>query len=178
MIKKPIFSDGEKEAIREMYNNPDMDLENLDEYSFVSPMYMRRRAEEKKRKEEESVTKFGFIPQRLGITIDPELDNYPYNIMFQSHRYRGDQVMTGTALYFPDLSTFFDFDEESTMIYRNKYGRNSYIVIRHNKSEDSYEAERFVKGESVQLAMGKDWKNIFIHLTMVGLQPGEGCEFS
>ena len=40
------------------------------------------------------------------------------------------------------------------------------------------ENEKFVNGKWVGEAIGKSWKQFFVHLTMIGLAEGESCEFS
>ena len=64
------------------------------------------------------------------------------------------------------------------MVYFNKFGRNSWITINYNKNEDCYWGKKLVNKKCVGEAMGKNWKQFFIHLTMLGLSDGERCEFS
>jgi hypothetical protein len=122
-------------------------------------------------------TLYGFIPHRLSIDVEPELNNFPYNVMFMSYAGKNGKVISGTALYFPDLSTFREVEEISKMIYRNKYGINSWLEIKHNTKNDTYEGTKFIKGEWSGEATGKDWKQFFVHFTMLGLVKDEECEF-
>lgn len=124
-----------------------------------------------------SNTTHAFIPNRLNIDIKPELSVLPYNVMFMSYTVKNKKLLTGTAIYSPDLSTYYLDDDEATMIYRNNYGANTYLIIKYKIKEDRYEGEKFVNDKLVQSSFGKDWKQFFIHLTMVGLSVGEVCKF-
>jgi hypothetical protein len=123
-------------------------------------------------------TQFGFIPHNLNIDAEPKLSAFPYNVMFMSFAVKNGQRVTGTALYFPDLSTFFENEVESKMIYRNRYGNNSFLIIKHSNISGDYEGEKYVNDERVALTMGRNWKQFFIHLTILGLYKGEQCELS
>jgi len=123
-------------------------------------------------------SQFGFIPHQLNIDAEPKLSVFPYNVMFMSFAIKDGQKVSGTALYFPDLSTFVEKGAESKMIYKNRYGNNSFLIIKHNNESGDYEGEKFVNGERIALTMGRNWKQFFIHLTILGLYKGERCEFS
>lgn len=118
-----------------------------------------------------------FIPNRLNIDIKPEISVLPYNVMFMSYTEKKGQLMTGTSIYSPDLSTYYSDDDEAVMIYRNNYGPNAYLIIEYIVKEDRYRGEKYIKNELVQTSLGKGWKGFFIHLTMGGLRKGEPCEF-
>lgn len=122
-------------------------------------------------------TLYGFIPHKLSIDIEPKLNNFPYNVMFMSYSGKDGKVVSGTALYFPDLSTFRDNKEESKMIYRNKYGSNSWLEIKYNTLKGKYDGIKYIKGVWSGEATGKNWKQFFIHFTLLGLVSGEDCEF-
>ncbi len=127
---------------------------------------------------------FGFIPHRLIVEGHPELRVLPFNIMFSRYRNgeNGTTIM-GSTLYEPDMTTFKVEGTEVSMVYRNKYGGNHWVVITYKTDEKTWRGEKFVKGKFVLEASGKDnedekkgWYPFFIHLTMGGLSEGEACE--
>lgn len=124
-----------------------------------------------------SNTTHAFIPNRLNIDIKPELSIFPFNILFMSYTEKDGQLVTGTSIYSPDISTYINNSYIAKMIYRNHYGLNSKIIIKYEFGTGGYEAQKFVNDVIVQSAFGKDWKNFFINLTMSGIHNGEACEF-
>jgi len=122
-------------------------------------------------------TSFGFIPHRLEIIWKPELNHYPYNVLFASQTMRNGEQISGSAIYEPDFHTYEDGESESSMRYHNIHGGTCYLTITYNKQKSSYRGEKFVNGESVCTAFGGDWKQFFTHFTMTGLVTNEMCRF-
>ncbi len=106
-------------------------------------------------------TPSAFIPNRLEISIKPELSDLPFNVMFMSYTVKDEVLMTGTAIYSPDLSTYFRDESEATMIYRNNYGAKAFLILKYLIKEDRYEGEKYVNNECVQTSFGKDWQGFF-----------------
>lgn len=123
-------------------------------------------------------TFFGFVPHRLEIVGKPELNHYPFNVMFMSYTIRDGQKISGTALYEPDFNTYGKDGSLSAMRYRNAYGGDCYLIIGYDEEKKLYHGDKFVNGKLVGSADGgDDWNTFFIHLTMLGLTNGERCFF-
>lgn len=122
-------------------------------------------------------TFYSFIPQRLTIKERPELSNFPLNVMFASFIIKNGIQTMGSALYEPDFSTYLQVDKNSSMQYRNVYGGDSKILITYDRSNRSWEGRKFVKGKSIDIADGPNWKSFFVHFTSLGLSNGERCKF-
>jgi hypothetical protein len=130
------------------------------------------------------LTKYYFIPKHLEIEGRPDLDPFPFNILFARFR---EGVRDGawaslayTALYEPDIDTY---DEQDTsegrtalLTYRNAYGGDDHIVIEHSPGYFTYRGCKYVNGEEVGSALGKEWKMFFVHLEELGLVEGEICK--
>lgn len=119
-----------------------------------------------------------FIPHRLEIAWNPELDIFPFNVLFMSHTVRDGQKVTGSVLYEPEFHTYKKEGPLSSMRYRNIYGGDCYIMISFDEEKKVYCGEKFINGECVTTTDGgNDWQLFFTHLTMTGLSDGERCLF-
>ncbi len=139
-------------------------------------------------------TPCAFIPGHLEIPEKPELRVFPYNILFMSYANIDGVDTSGTALYLPDVESYTVNDKAESMRYFNQhqkangdhfktttkpasYDGQDYIDISYIRDSDRYEAEKYVAGQNTSTTYGVGWKVFFVHLTMVGLKAGEGCEF-
>lgn len=120
---------------------------------------------------------FSFIPRHLQISDRPEFDDFPLRVMFVKYKNQNGKMISGTALYDPDLFSFKEYEDKRSVKYHNIYGGDDWLIIEYNILKKSYYGEKFISGKSVVQTMGADWKNFFIHLTMVGLANGERCMF-
>jgi len=121
--------------------------------------------------------RFGFVPHRLEIKERPELNIFPFNVLFVQNKIVNGKTIVGSALYEPDLGSFKIYGEKRSMEYHNIYGGKSWLVIEYDVSEKSYLGKKIVNGESVGMAVGAQWNMFFVHFTALGLANGEGCEF-
>jgi len=118
-----------------------------------------------------------FIPHRIEIKERPELSVFPFNVLFGKRKIENGKLVTGYALYEPDLMSLEKNEDEWSMNYHNVYGGDCWLKIRHKYANRSYFGEKFINGKSVMQAFGMKWNMFFIHLTMLGLVDGERCEF-
>lgn len=132
-------------------------------------------------KAEEAVRKgtpYAFIPHPLEISWKPELNNFPFNVLFVSHVIKDGRKITGTALYEPDFFTFNKEGPFSFMRYHNAYGGNCYLMIGYDENKNLHHGKKYVNGEQAGFAESEgDWNRFFVLLTMLGLVKGEKCEF-
>lgn len=119
----------------------------------------------------------GSMPHRLEIEGRPELNVFPFNVLFSQVRTRDGKVLVASALYEPDLASFESGKEERSMKYHNVYGGDSWLMIKHNLSNKHYSGEKVVNGETFGFSMGEDWQMFFLHFTTLGLVDGEHCWF-
>ena len=117
-----------------------------------------------------------FIPHRLEIEDRPELNVFPFNVLFAQYKVENGKTISGDALYEPDLGSYKQEENVSSMEYHNIYGPANWLVIQYDKAKQSYLGKKFVNGESVGWAVGMNWKMFFIHFTALGLSNGERCE--
>lgn len=120
---------------------------------------------------------FAFIPKPLIIPDRPELNIFPFNVMFMRFKMESGKMISGTALYEPDLDSYTQKEKVSSMEYHNKYGPANWLVIEYDRAEQRYIGRKFVNGESAGMAFGMNWKMFFIHFTALGLANGERCMF-
>lgn len=131
---------------------------------------------------------YAFCPNHLNLEGREDLWVFPHNILFMKYRGEPDgSVTAGTALYNPDISSLVQDKDEWEMTYRNQYGGDGYVVIKHNIKNQSYQGDKFVNGIWVGSATGRindnesetenGWHLFFFHLTMLGLSNGERCFF-
>jgi len=132
----------------------------------------------KRRKALEDGNFFAFIPNRLEIKDRPELTNFPLNVMFMGFAVRENSHISGTALYEPVISSFKEESELQAMLYKNIYGEESWLYIQHEPALTKWTGKKFVSKRRVGMAVGTEWNQFFIHLTMLGLTNGERCRFS
>ncbi len=118
-----------------------------------------------------------FIPHQLGITARPELNVFPFNVMFAKYKVENGKTIMGSALYEPDIGSFRQDDNKCFMEYHNIYGGQSWLEIEYNLSQKSYLGKKIVNKENVGMAVGANWRMFFIHFTALGLANGEQCEF-
>jgi len=120
---------------------------------------------------------FAFIPHQLEIANHPELNVFPFNVMFAKYKVENGKTIMGTSLYEPDLGSFRQESSKYFMEYHNIYGANSWLEIEYDIAQKSYLGKKLVNKETVGMATGGDWKMFFIHFTALGLANGEHCEF-
>jgi hypothetical protein len=120
---------------------------------------------------------YGFVPHRLEIETRPELNVFPFNVMFMQFMIENGKTISGTALYEPDFGSYKQDGEVSSMEYHNKYGPANWLVIEYDRAEQSYIGKKFVNGGPVGEGYGKEWNMFFVHFTALGLANGERCMF-
>lgn len=120
---------------------------------------------------------FGFVPHRLEIEGRSELNIFPFNVMFARYKVENGKIIMGNAIYEPDLGSFKQDGNVSSMEYHNAYGGNSQLVIEYDKLKKSYHGIKIVNGKSVGEAGGPEWYMFFVRFTALGLSLGEKCEF-
>jgi hypothetical protein len=69
-----------------------------------------------------------FIPKRLHIANHPEIDELPLNLLFTNSKQQNGDLITGAALYLPDLSTLAIIGKRIAITYRNTLD-NSWLVV-------------------------------------------------
>ena len=118
-----------------------------------------------------------FVPRRLEFKDTPELNDFPFNVLFASFGTKDGASVMGSAVYNPDFSSFKKDEDKYSMQYRNGYGGNSWLHIDFDFKKKSWIGEKFVDGKSAGMAFGSEWQAFFVHFTMLGLADGEKCEF-
>lgn len=117
----------------------------------------------------------GFIPHRLEIEARPELNDFPLNILFANFFVESGVKKIASALYVPDIDTFYSEEDKNSLLYRNSYGFENTVTII--KTPQRWEGIKRIKEENVLYASGTDWQSFFFHLTFQGLCKGERCRF-
>jgi len=122
--------------------------------------------------------RFGFIPNRLEIKDRPELKAFPLNVLFMKSSIRDGKLISGSALYEPDLLTYSKKGDILSLDYENKYGGRNWLEIKYNATKKSYSAKKIVNCKLIGIAEAPEWQKFFIQLTLLGLSNGERCKFS
>jgi hypothetical protein len=120
---------------------------------------------------------YGFVPSRLEIADRPELNDFPFNVLFMQFKIDNGKTISGSAIYEPDVGSYKVEGDASSMEYRNIYGPSDWLEIEYDSIKHSYTGKKTVNGESAGMAVGGDWKKFFIHFTGLGLTSGERCMF-
>jgi hypothetical protein len=141
--------------------------------------FMRQFNEEEKAiLKKDAKTRFAFVPQRLEISWNPELNRFPFNVLYMGTRIDNGRQVTGSALYEPEFHTYKKDGYLSCMRYRNVYGDNCHLMIGYDDKDKKYSATKYINDECVSTTDGgDDWDLFFIHLTGFGLVNGERCKF-
>lgn len=119
--------------------------------------------------------KLMFVPQRLEIPERPELNNFPYNIVFATNRLNDkEKEIQETAVYEPDLSTFVEEWSKQKMKYYNNLNpeRRFWVEIIYDTIGQSYFGTKYCGDKNVGSASGNKWDGFFIHLTLLGVSSG------
>ncbi|MFA6095211.1 MAG: hypothetical protein WC757_05030 [Candidatus Paceibacterota bacterium] len=119
----------------------------------------------------------GFVPHPLEIKERPELDVFPFNVLFAKIGTRNGKNVMGTALYEPNLESFKREEDKCSMKYHNAYGGDCWLLVTYDLAKKSYMGEKFVNSKSVGISFGPEWKMFFVHFAILGLTNGERCEF-
>lgn len=115
----------------------------------------------------------GFIPKRLSIVGKPELNNFPFNVLFGNFVKEKGNIVSCTALYEPNLSSYRKEKDSHSMDYINKYDIGDWLHLVYDSIQKRWTGEKFIKGKRVSFTEGTTWNMFFGHLTMLGLSPGE-----
>lgn len=120
---------------------------------------------------------FGFVPHRLQISGRPELNVFPFNVLFMQYGTKDGINVRGSALYEPDLGSLKRSNEVYSMEYHNIYGGINWLIIEYDALTQQYRGIKFINKISVGEAVGVNWNMFFVHFTALGLSNGEGCKF-
>jgi len=121
---------------------------------------------------------YGFVPYRLELKNFPKYDNFPYNLAFISYANIDGVDKSGTAIYYPDFSTFKESDSEHSMNYYNQYNRDWRVEVVYDLAKKSWEGTKYFKDEWQGQGGGPEWNMGMAHMTMAGLVKGETCLFT
>jgi hypothetical protein len=118
-----------------------------------------------------------FIPIRLEIAEHPEIDVLPLNILFAKSTARDGMLVTGSALYSPDMSTLQVDAQRIALTYRNPMDNSWIVIIEYDTEHKSWKGTKSAHGKDLVFSFGSKWEEFFKHLTLSGLQNGEPCAF-
>jgi hypothetical protein len=120
---------------------------------------------------------YGFIPKELQIEGRPELNVFPFNVLFMRFKQEGGKTISGSAVYNPNIDSLQQGVDKWSLRYNNAYGGNHWLIIEYDIVSRGYHGKKFVNGKCVGITDGLEWKGFFIHLTVLGLSNGEQCRF-
>jgi hypothetical protein len=118
-----------------------------------------------------------FIPNRLEIAEHPEIDVLPLNIHLSKSKVQNKKVVTGSAIYSPDLSTLHIDAHRIVLTYRNRIDNSWIVVIEYDTEHQSWKGTKSAHGKDLVYSFGDTWERFFKHVTLSGLQNGEPCAF-
>ena len=113
-----------------------------------------------------------FVPHRLEIPDRPELNNFPFNIVFGTVTLSDDNTQRQeTSVYEPDFSTFTHEGTEQKMKYYNSQDleRHFWAEIVYNTNDQSYVGTKYCGDKYSGMAFGKNWDIFFVHFTALGV---------
>lgn len=118
-----------------------------------------------------------FIPNRLEIEEHPEIDVLPLNILFAKSKVQDGKLITGSALYSPDMSTLRLESDRIALTYQNPIDNSWIVVIEYDTKRKSWKGTKSAHGKDLILSSGITWEGFFKQLTLSALQNGEPCAF-
>jgi hypothetical protein len=98
----------------------------------------------------------------------PRLKGFPLNILYMGSTKTG----MASALYVPDLKTFWETDTGRELTYRNKLGGAYQVHVVLNRT-GGIETHKYRGVEEIAVARGKDFDTAMTQTTMIGIQNGE-----
>jgi hypothetical protein len=107
--------------------------------------------------------RFAFVPKPLESKDRPELNQFPFNILFACW-WRPD----GFATYIPRIETYAQAEGIVVMDYLNENDLRAEVLIKLNRKDNTYIGRKSFDGEEIGMAYGKAWHPFFIHLTSLG----------
>ena len=113
-----------------------------------------------------------FIPTRLEVADRPELNNFPFNILFSTITLADDNTQRQeTSVYEPDFSTFIQEGSDQRMKYYNILNpeRHFCVEIVYNTDDQSYVGTKYRGDKRLGSATGPSWQGFFMHLTLLGV---------
>lgn len=116
-----------------------------------------------------------FVPNRLEIPDRPELNNFPFNILFGTVTLADNNTeKEETSVYEPDFSTFTQEGTEQKMKYYNilNLERHFWAEIVYNTNDQSYLGTKYSGDKSIGSASGPGWDGFFMHLSLLGTGSG------
>lgn len=96
------------------------------------------------------------MPRPIETEGRPELDVFPFNVLFAKLGTRNGKNVMGTALYEPNLESFKREEDECSMKYHNAYGGDCWLLVTYDLAKKSYRGEKFVNGKSVGISFGQN----------------------
>ena len=116
---------------------------------------------------------YGFVPSRLAIPDRPELNVFPFNVLFARYTVQNGKTIMGSATYEPLLTSYKKDGSLSSLEYYNIYNSGCWLCIEYDALKPSYCGKKHVKGKLIGLTDGRDWNMFFVNFTMLGLSDGE-----
>ena len=71
----------------------------------------------------------GFIPHRLDVEGRPELNEFPYNVLYVSYRRVHGIDISGSALYEPEIESYRISGQLKILDYKNIYCPENFLII-------------------------------------------------
>ena len=116
------------------------------------------------------------IPKPIECPENPDLENFPQNVLFASVSVRHGKTIVGTACYEPVLKKLYKAGDKLRMEYKSAIKGKSWLIIEYDTVEKTYFGKKFVDNKDAGKAVGKTWEIFFQHFTALGLADHEKCE--
>src|ERR1700746_1502962 len=99
-----------------------------------------------------------FVPNRLHIARHPAIDVLAQNILFAKSKVQHGKVVTGAALYTPDLATIVLDTKLIALTYRNTQDRAWLVVIEYDSETKSWKATKSAYGKLLFYSFANTWE--------------------
>ena len=118
-----------------------------------------------------------FIPRRLELPGYPELNCFPLNTLLTSYGIQEDKPVLGSVIYEPDFSTFRQIEGRKTLVYKNIYNPEYYLLYLYEEATGQYYCAKFNNQECLGEVVGSEneWHAFCVHVGLFGLAKGEKC---
>ena len=118
-----------------------------------------------------------FVPNRLHLAEHPEIDVLPLNVLFARSTPQNDNLITGAALYNPDLSSLALERKRIALTYRNTLDSSWVVFLQYNWGTQSWTGTKSARSKVLFYSFGNTWEGFFKHFTLSGLHDVEPCAF-
>ena len=119
---------------------------------------------------------YAFIPKNLIVEGREELNDFPFNVLFEGKRNINGLSVGVIVLYLPNLSSFSQKGDTKVLEYKNSEDPRFKLVFSYNTKSKKHTCEKYKDNDLVGIADGgDDWDRFFIQVALLRIHEEENC---